>query len=520
MRTRVAIVGSGPAGLLLSQILSRHGVESVIVENRSRSYVEARIRAGVIEHGAVDVLTEYGVAERLHREGMRHDGIYLQWPGERHRIDFVESCGHSVWVYGQTELTKDLIELRLADGQQIFWDVSDTAIHGADTERPSVTFVDSDGNQQTIEADYVAGCDGFHGVSRQTIPESVRTVRERVYPYAWLGILAEVAPSTDELIYALHPDGFAMHSMRSDHVSRLYLQVHPDEVIESWSDDRIWTALSTRLGIDGWELESGPTLEKSITPMRSFVSAPMRWGRLFLAGDAAHAMPPWIGQGMCAGVRDVANLCWKLHAVMSGALPETVLDTYQAERLPHVREVTNRAVKVGKVIVDRHPVRAALRRRVFRTASKLPGFNTWLREHRWLPPARYEVGLLVKNGNAATGWLIPQPWVLDSQGERVRFDDVVGGRWTVLHTGADTLAQPWRQAGVPVMRIAPAGSAPKANQIVDCDGALTRWLQDKKTTVVALRPDGFVYAGGDSDHPLPPPPAGFAAPTIRVKDYA
>src|SRR4051794_41126388 len=225
MRTQVAIVGSGPSGLLLAQILGHHGVESVIVESRSREYVEARVRAGVVEHGAVDVLTEYGVGERLHAEGMRHDGVYLQWPGHRRRIDFVEACGRSVWVYGQTEITKDLINARMAAGQQIFWEVTDSAIHGADTDRPAVSFVDVEGTEQRIDCDFVAGCDGFHGVSRPTVPQSLRTVAERVYPFSWLGILAAVPPSTDELVYALHPDGFAMHSMRSSHVSRLYLQV-------------------------------------------------------------------------------------------------------------------------------------------------------------------------------------------------------------------------------------------------------------------------------------------------------
>ena len=319
MRTQVAIVGAGPSGLLLSQILAEHGVESVVVENRSREYVLARIRAGVIEHGSVDVLTEYGVGERLHREGMRHDGVYLQWPGERHRIDFVESCGRSVWVYGQTEITKDLVNARDADGQQIFWEVSERAILDADTDRPRVTFVDADGEAQSIEADYVAGCDGFHGVSRPTIPETVRTVRERLYPYAWLGILAEVAPSTDELIYALHPDGFAMHSMRSEKVSRLYLQVEPEEDIADWSDDRIWDGLSTRMALDGWSLASGPTLEKSITPMRSFVCAPMRWGRLFLAGDASHIVPPTGAKGLNLAIADVKILAEVLErAVTSG----------------------------------------------------------------------------------------------------------------------------------------------------------------------------------------------------------
>ena len=340
MRTQVAIVGAGPSGLLLSQILAKHGIESVIVENRSQDYVLARIRAEVIEHGAVDVLTDYGVGERLHREGMRHDGVHLQWPGERRRIDFVESCGHSVWVYGQTEITKDLIGTREAAGQPIFWSVSDTAIHDADTDSPRVTFVDADGNAQTIEADYVAGCDGFHGVSRPTIPESVRSVHERVYPYAWLGILAEVAPSTDELIYALHPDGFAMHSMRSESVSRLYLQVAPDDDIANWSDERIWDGLSTRLAIDGWTLQSGPTLEKSITPMRSFVSAPMRWGRLFLAGDASHIVPPTGAKGLNLAIADVKRLGTALAAKYADG-SDDLLDRYSDDALERVWQSTH-----------------------------------------------------------------------------------------------------------------------------------------------------------------------------------
>jgi p-hydroxybenzoate 3-monooxygenase len=339
MRTQVAIVGAGPSGLLLSQILAKHGVESMIVENRSREYVEARVRAGVVEHGAVDVLTDYGVGERLHREGLRHDGVFLQWPGERSRIDFVESCGHSVWVYGQTEITKDLVKARIADQQQLFWEVSDTVIADADTDHPRVAFVDAEGNPHSIEADYVAGCDGFHGVSRETIPESLRTVHERLYPFAWLGILAEVAPSTDELIYALHPDGFAMHSMRSEKVSRLYLQVAPDEDIANWSDDRIWDALSIRLAFDGWTLQSGPTLEKGITPMRSFVSSPMRWGRLFLAGDASHIVPPTGAKGLNLAIADVKRLGTALvSALQQGDL--TLLDRYSDDALRRVWQST------------------------------------------------------------------------------------------------------------------------------------------------------------------------------------
>ena len=339
MRTQVGIVGSGPSGLLLSHLLAQQGIESVIVEDRSREYVEARVRAGVLEHGAVKTLTDAGLAERLHREGSRHDGIYLQFPGERHRLDFPDLCGESVWVYGQTELTKDLFASRLANGQQIHFEATEVQIIDADTDRPRVTFVDSDGHPQVIECDYVAGCDGFHGVSRSTIPESIRTVRERHYPFAWLGILAQVAPSTDELIYAWHPDGFALHSMRSDTVSRLYLQVEPDDDIANWSDDRIWDNLATRFALDGWSLESGPTLEKGITPMRSFVSAPMRWGRLFLAGDASHIVPPTGAKGLNLAIADVRRLAEALGlALVHGS--DDLLDRYSDEALRRVWQST------------------------------------------------------------------------------------------------------------------------------------------------------------------------------------
>jgi p-hydroxybenzoate 3-monooxygenase len=340
MRTQVGIVGSGPSGLLLAQILAQHGIDSVIVECRSREYVQARIRAGVIEHGAADVLTAYGVGERLHQEGLRHDGVRLQWPGHRERIDFAASCGQSVWIYGQTQLTKDLIDARLAAGQQIRWEVGDTRIEDAGTTHPAITFRDADGDPQRIDCDYVAGCDGFHGVSRETIPASVRTVAQRVYPFSWLGILADVAPSTDELIYAWHPDGFALHSMRSAELSRLYLQVAADDTAANWPDDRVWQALSTRFALDGWTLRSGPVLEKSVTPMRSFVSTPMRWGRLFLAGDAAHIVPPTGAKGLNLAIADVTKLGAALvRAIHDGR--DDLIDSYSDDALRRVWQATH-----------------------------------------------------------------------------------------------------------------------------------------------------------------------------------
>src|SRR3954449_5122425 len=269
MRTEVAIIGAGPAGLLLSHLLAQDGVDSVVVERQSREDVEARVRAGILEHSTVELLDSVGLGERLHHDGFEHRGIYLQWPGERHHIDFLARVGRSVWVYGQTQVTKDLGRAREADGQRILYEVSQTALHDLESDAPCVTCVDRDGSPVRIEAAVVVGCDGSFGPSRAAVPDAVRRTWERVYPYSWLGVLADVPPSTDDLIYAWHPDGFALHSMRSPTVSRLYLQVEPGTRVEDWSDDRIWEALATRFALDGWELQTGPIIEKPLLPMRS-----------------------------------------------------------------------------------------------------------------------------------------------------------------------------------------------------------------------------------------------------------
>ncbi|HWM36824.1 MAG TPA: 4-hydroxybenzoate 3-monooxygenase [Streptomyces sp.] len=336
-RTQVVIVGAGPAGLLLSHLLDREGVESVLLENRSPEYVRGRIRAGMLEHSTVDLLSEVGVGDRLKREGMEHRGIYLQFPHERHHIDFHSLVNRSVWVYGQTEITRDLMKARSAAGQQAYYEVSDVALHDIDGESPAVTFLDADGRPHRIHCDLVAGCDGFHGPSRRSIPEDVRSSFGRDYPYAWLGVLADVAPSTDELIYAWHPEGFAMHSMRSHSVSRLYLQVDPGDDIAEWSDDRIWDALARRLGHgqDGWQLQPGPITDKSVLPMRSFVSTPMQHGRLFLAGDAAHIVPPTGAKGLNLAVADVALLSRALVALLKERDPRPA-DEYTGTALRRV----------------------------------------------------------------------------------------------------------------------------------------------------------------------------------------
>jgi p-hydroxybenzoate 3-monooxygenase len=315
METQVGIVGAGPAGLLLAHLLDRQGIGSVVLEARSRDYVEARVRAGVLEQGTVDLLDEAGLAERLHREGLVHHGVELRFDGRGHRIDFSElTDGRAITVYGQQEVVKDLIAARLRAGGDLRFEVDDVTLHELETESPSVRFR-HEGTEHELRCDVIAGCDGFHGISRPAIPDGVLRIYEREYPFAWLGILAEVAPSSEELIYCYHERGFALHSMRSPKLTRLYLQCAPDDDIEAWPDERIWDELQTRLATDGgWRLEQGPVVEKGITPMRSFVVEPLRYGHLFLAGDAAHIVPPTGAKGLNLAAADVRVLSEALGA--------------------------------------------------------------------------------------------------------------------------------------------------------------------------------------------------------------
>ena len=293
---------------MLAHLLAQAGIESVVLEDRSRAHVEQRIRAGVLEQPTVDLLDQLGIGERMHREGLVHHGIEIRFDGQRHRIALSDlTGGKAITIYGQQELVKDLIAVRLAAGAPILFEVEDVRIGGLDTTHPTISF-GHDGRDESLRCAFVAGCDGFHGVSRATIPDGVLRTYERDYPFAWLGILAEVAPSTEELIYASHERGFALHSLRSPSISRLYLQVPPDEDLAAWSDDRIWSELRARLASDGWSLADGPIVDRSLTPLRSFVVEPMQYGRLFLAGDAAHIVPATGAKGLNLAVSDVGAL--------------------------------------------------------------------------------------------------------------------------------------------------------------------------------------------------------------------
>ncbi|MGV9774740.1 4-hydroxybenzoate 3-monooxygenase [Streptosporangium sp. NPDC003464] len=323
MRTQVGIVGAGPAGLLLSHLLHLRGIDSVVLESRSREYVEQRVRAGVLEQGTVDVLDEAGVGGRMRAEGLPHHGIELRYGGAGHRIPFERLVpGRAITVYGQQEVVKDLIARRLADGGKILFDVPDVALHSLAAD-PYLTFLG-----RRLDCDVIAGCDGFHGVSRPSIPDGVLSIFQRDYPFAWLGILAQVPPSAEELIYSRSERGFALHSMRSPEISRFYLQVPPDASLDDWPDSRIWAELRARLEtVPGFALTEGPIISRDLSAMRSFVAEPMRHGRLYLAGDAAHIVPPTGAKGLNLAVADVRVLAEALAAFYGSGSTE-LLDAY------------------------------------------------------------------------------------------------------------------------------------------------------------------------------------------------
>ncbi|MBC6958632.1 MAG: 4-hydroxybenzoate 3-monooxygenase [Lautropia sp.] len=336
MRVQVAIIGAGPSGLLLGQLLHRAGIDAIILERKSGDYVLGRIRAGVLEQGAVDLLDEAGVGQRLHAEGLVHGGLELCFDGERHRIDMAGlTGGKHVTVYGQTEVTRDLMDARAAAGATTVYEAEDVSIHGFDTDSPLVRYR-KNGVDHEIACDFIAGCDGFHGVCRESLPANAVKHYERVYPFGWLGILADVPPVSHELIYVNHPRGFALCSMRSRTRSRYYVQVPLDERIENWPDERFWEELKRRLDTQAAAtIVTGPSIEKSIAPLRSYVAEPMRFGRLLLAGDAAHIVPPTGAKGLNLAASDVRYLSRALiDHYRSGSMKE--IDAYSGKCLRRV----------------------------------------------------------------------------------------------------------------------------------------------------------------------------------------
>jgi p-hydroxybenzoate 3-monooxygenase len=351
--TQVGIVGAGPAGLMLSHLLHSAGIESVVLEQRDRGYVESRIRAGVLEQTTVDLLDRCGLGERMRHEGLVHHGVNLQFEGHRHRIALSDlTGGKAITIYGQQEVIKDLVATRLAAGSQVWFDAAEVSVHDLETERPVIRYRRGQSEEHLV-CDFVAGCDGFHGVCRNAVPRGILHSFERQYPFGWLGILATVAPSTDELIYSYHNRGFALHSLRSPELTRLYLQVDPAEDVANWPDERIWKELQIRLAAPGWSLAEGPIIEKGITAMRSFVVEPMQYGRLFLAGDAAHIVPPTGAKGMNLAIADVKVLADALAAWYRSG-DEVGLHAYSETCLGRVWRVQDFSTAMTDLL-HRHP---------------------------------------------------------------------------------------------------------------------------------------------------------------------
>jgi p-hydroxybenzoate 3-monooxygenase len=339
MRTQVGIVGAGPAGLMLSHLLHRAGIESIVLENRNRQYIEERVRAGVLEQGTVDLMVATSLGDRLLKQGLRHEGVWFSFGGERHRINMAEHTGgQAITVYAQQEVIKDLVQARLDASGPLVFDVEDLTVHDLDSPLPKIRY-HKDGASHELACDFIGGCDGFHGICRPSIPEGVLTFYEKVFPFAWLGILAQAPPTSEELVYTHHPRGFALFSMRSPQITRLYLQCAPDEDLAAWPDERIWAEMNVRMRTrDGWAPAVGPILQKGVTPMRSFVVEPMQFGRLFLAGDAAHIVPPTGAKGLNLAVADVRVLADALGAFYQSGRRD-LLDQYSQRCLRRVWKV-------------------------------------------------------------------------------------------------------------------------------------------------------------------------------------
>ncbi len=355
LRTQVAIIGAGPAGLMLGQLLQREGIDSIVLERRSREYIEKRVRAGVIEHGIAQLIEDAGAGERMKREGLVHHGVEIRLDNVSHRINLSELAdGKCITVYGQAEVVKDLVELRQRAGAPMHFEAEVTSIEGLTSDEVTLQVATPDGEMRVV-CQYVAGCDGTYGVASRSIPSGKLTRHEHTYPYSWLGILAEAAPATDELIYCRHQNGFALYSLRSPSVSRLYLGVRPDETLDEWTDDRIWSELNVRLATESMpSVNQGPIIERSITAMRSIVIEPMRYGRLFLAGDAAHIVPPTGAKGMNLALGDVRELFAAIVAKLVDN-DERLMDSYSTtclERVWRAEEFSNFMTKMLHPLVD------------------------------------------------------------------------------------------------------------------------------------------------------------------------
>ena len=505
----VAIVGYGPVGVTAANLLGQQGLSVVVVERDPNIYTRAR--AISTDEEVVRIWQQVGLADQLNADMQPGNGATFV---DANGVPFVRLLpvsrgnGHPP----QQFIYQPAVEKVLRAGVERFPNVAVLLEHEClrvvqREDHVELMLADLKVDEfRRVRASYVIAADGAASPIRGQlgVGYSGRTYGER-----WIVIDTKVLrewPGHDRLRFHCNPARPTVDCPTPLGHHRWEFPVRDEEDEKDLlSEEAIWKVL----GDQGITTDNVKILGFACYSHHVRFADRWRVGRVFLAGDAAHAMPPWIGQGMCAGVRDVANLCWKLGAVLRGSLPESALDSYQAERLPHVKDVTNRAVKTGKLIIQHNRHRATARNHIFRTASKVPGFSTWLRQNRWLPDAHYPKGLLAHNGNRAVGWLIPQPWVIDEKGDAVRLDDVIGGRWVVAHLGPESDGQAWRAAGVPVLKILVPGSKPNTDSVVDADGMLTRWLDQKGASMVVVRPDGFVYAAAAEGQPLPAPPTGF-----------
>ncbi|MEU6579587.1 bifunctional 3-(3-hydroxy-phenyl)propionate/3-hydroxycinnamic acid hydroxylase [Nocardia sp. NPDC046763] len=511
----VAVIGYGPTGVTAANMLGRMGLKVVVVERSSDIY--HRARAISTDEEVLRIWQQVGLADRLQSDMLAGSTAAFV---DAHGEPFFEMTpvSHGSGHPPQQFIYQPALEKVLRAGVQRFPNVEVRLEHECLRvlqDGSGVELMLADLRQDAFErvrASYVIAADGGASPTRAQLGIGYEG---RTYAERWVVIDTKVLqewPGHDRLRFHCNPARPTVDCPTPLGHHRWEFPVRDDEdEQELVTDAAIWRVLNHQ-GIDDTQVK---ILRAAVYSHHVRFADRWRVGRVFLAGDAAHAMPPWIGQGMSAGVRDVANLCWKLGAVLDGALPESILDSYQTERLPHVREVTDRAVKVGRLITQHHPTLAMLRDRFFRIAMQVPGVPEWLRDHRWIPDAFHPHGLIATSQaikSAAAGWLVPQPWVLDAGGSRERLDDVLGARWTILHLGTADAWPGWRNAGVPTLRLAPPGTAPATDTVVDLDATLLRWMRAKGATVLAIRPDGVVYAAAGPDTNLAPPPPGL---TIR-----